>query len=318
MTHAPALALALAAAAIAGLLATRAPRAARAPTSAGRTLPTRVDTPRHLPLILGRVTIPPVLAALWRRLMGAGGLQVAEALGESAASRMTMHPLQLRLIHAGYRDPSRRALRLRQARAVGVLAVVGSGLILALALPLWLIGPVLVLTFPGGAVFVRIELARRVVTRQRTMRALAVPWLYQIAAFAAAGYALPDALREVERGDDTELSYETRRLLIQYHAGKPLREALAVFALRCNCPELTTAVRRMTLAQDAGRAPLAESMRRIAAATRTKITTERTIHRRRALNTNYGFLVLTAIPAVVVAATAPSLYEAVLRLHVGV
>jgi len=58
-------------------------------------------------------------------------------------------------------------------------------------------------------------------------------------------------------------------------------------------------------------------MRRIAAATRGKLRNDRAIHRRRSINANYGFLAVTAIPAIAIASAAPSLYEAALRLHMG-
>ena len=317
MIQIPYLALGGAVAVAAALVATRARPASRTPTASGRLRVARVAAPRHLPAVVARLVVPSALPALWRLVVARGRRGAADALGEAAESLASLHPLQLRLIHAGYRDPSPRALRLRQLRASAVLVVVGSGLVLALALPTWLIATLIVAAGPGGILFVTLETTRRVAARQRAMRALAVPWLYQIAAFAAAGYALPDALREVERGEDNDLSYETRRLLIQYHAGKPLREALAVFALRCNCPELTTAVRRMAMAQGARQAPLGESMRRIAAATRGKLRNDRAIHRRRSINANYGFLAVTAIPAIAIASAAPSLYEAALRLHMG-
>jgi pilus assembly protein TadC len=317
MIETPYLAAAAAVAAATVLVSTRGQAAPRTPTASERAAASRVASPRHLPAVLAGLAIPATLVRLWRLVAATGRRGAADALGESPASLASLQPLQLRLIHAGYRDPSPRALRLRQLRAAAVLVVVGAGLVLALALPVALIAVLLVVAVPGGVLFVGLETTRRIAARQRAIRALAVPWLYQIAAFAAAGYALPDALREVERGEVNELSYETRRLLIQYNTGKPLRDALAVFALRCNCPELSTAVRRMVMAQGAGHAPLAESMRRIAAATRSKQRNERAIHRRRSINANYAFLALTAIPAIAIASAAPSLYEAALRLHGG-
>ena len=263
-----------------------------------------------LPLSLAEAFIPLTLRGFWELFIGYGRGPIGDQLVSEEPVLLGLEGVRWRMLFAGYRRNDIAWLRRRQLKVAVAVTLLGETIATVFNTGSALMAAIVIGSIPCGFILVRLELGWRVEGRRRRIRSESVHFFYGLASFLAASLPIEDALRDLTEGESSELAYETRRLLLQVGAGMSLPRAFSILAVRCNTDEVTMAVNRINASLLTGTTALAPSLRIIANQTRQTISAGRIIRRRQAVQRNYAFLAVTAVPAIIVAVALPALSQA--------
>jgi len=222
---------------------------------------------------------------------------VGAGLAGTRVAMQGLPALRWRLLHAGLGHRSLLWFRVKQLEVGLTVAALGAGFVLALHRPVALLGAVVPLTFALGCLVPERALARLAAARRRRLCVQLVSLLYGLGAYIAGGRPVAVALDRVavRRGELFHEIYRARQLEAY---GVKRSEALAALVVRCDTPEVRTAV-SLILTVDEGkiageRAPVL--FRELAAMTRTAIRERRKVELAYALLRSTAIGTVSALP----------------------
>lgn len=249
----------------------------------------------------------PTLSGVWRQAIGDGRTPMDRALIAEEPALRGLSGLYWRALFAGYGEHTLLWLRGRQVLLGAVILTGGITATMLLDLPATALLVFAAMAVPGSVVLLRLDLAQQVSTRRRRLSIQFVPFLYNLANLTGNGLSIRDALRDLADPDGGELARELAVVLRLLATGVKLERALRVFACRCHTPEIDTAVNRIITTQatrDRGRT-LSSALYDIAEATRTRILNDMRVRSKVENTKTLSIVVLTAMPAMIVAVLAP-------------
>jgi len=252
-----------------------------------------------------------VVARVRQALLGAAPrAPVGAGLAGTRVATQGLPALRWRMLHAGMGERSLVWFRVKQLEIGLTAAALGAGIAIALHRPALLV-PIVPVTFAVGVVLPERSLARLAATRRQRLCIELVALLYALGAYIAGGRPVPVALDRValRRGELFREVYRARELEAR---GVKRSEALAALVVRCDTPEVRTAV-SLILTVDEGkitgeRVPL--MFRDLAAMTRATIRERRKVELAYALLRSTAIGTLSALPVL----GAVILYPVVNRL----
>lgn len=222
---------------------------------------------------------------------------VGAGLAGTQVATQGLPALRWRLLRAGLGHRSLLWFRVKQLEVGLTAAALGAGFVLALHRPAALLGPVVPLAFIVGCLVPERALARLATARRRRLCVQLVSLLYGLGASIAGGRPVAVALDRVavRQGELFREVYRARQLEAY---GVKRSEALAALVIRCDTPEVQTAV-SLILTVDEGklageRVPVL--FRELAAMTRTAIRERRKIELAYALLRSTAIGTVSALP----------------------
>jgi len=227
-----------------------------------------------------------------------GRAPVGAGLAGTRVATQGLPALRWPLLHAGLGHRSLLWFRVKQCEGGVTAAALGAGFAVTLAhRPVALLGPVVLVTFTLGCLLSERALARLAAARRRRLCVQLVSLLYGLGASIAGGRPVAVALDRVavRQGELFREVYRARQLEAY---GVKRSEALAALVVRCDTPEVQTAV-SLILTVDEGklageRAPAL--LRELATMTRTAIRERRKVELAYALLRSTAIGTVSALP----------------------